>query len=203
MWKYYVFTCLFHFTFLKFIFREVCWLYCYFQYPTWGFRKTYLEIFLFSFIFIFGRAKIHWHYVLYKCWIWLVKISVHQNSYLQNRTTSVHNTQQSSVLKRNKTQTNILFSLSFVPFWDFFFIFFFFMCKFIYLCLKLKCLGEENPCERRLCLLSNFIYSFILSEAITNICTCSKFWTTCTFHFVLVLSLYKVTGSVLKTYLYK
>lgn len=91
LWKYYIFRCLFHFTFLTFIFRDVCWLYCYFQYPTWGFRKTYLQIFLFSFIFNFCRAKIHWHYVLYKCSIWLVKISVHQNSYLENRTTSVHN----------------------------------------------------------------------------------------------------------------
>ena len=147
MWKYYVFTRLFHFTFLTFIFRHVCWLYFYLQYPTWGFKKTYLQLFLFSFKFNFGRAKIYWHYIFYKCSIWLVKISVHRNSYLQNRTTSVHNTQ---------------------PY-----------------------------------LLSNFIYSFILSEAITNICTCPKFWTTCTFHFVPVLTFCGVTGSILKTYLYK
>ena len=84
--------------------------------------------------------------------------------------------------------------------------FFFFFC-FIALCVCLYIyvwnwngFGEEIPCERIPYLLSNFIYSFILSEAITNICTCSKFWTSCTFYFVPVLSLCEVTGLILKTY---
>lgn len=77
-------------------------LYRYFQYPTWGCRKTYLQIFLFfSFIFIFWLCDNPLAYSFKQIFNQTHKLSVHQYSYLQYRTTSVNITQHNSVLKRN------------------------------------------------------------------------------------------------------